>query len=104
MAKSSIRISAKMMNDQTLVKALMKHPMESGRRKDKATGALKPAHFIEELVCESAGKVVLRADLSGGISANPYISLKFKGKKGDLVKISWVDNKGNTASGETKIK
>jgi sulfur-oxidizing protein SoxZ len=104
MAKSSIRISAKNINDQTLVKVLMKHPMESGARKDKETGGLIPAHFIQELTCESGGKVVFTAHLSGGVSANPYVSFKFKGNKGDPVKITWVDTKGTTESGETKIK
>lgn len=102
--KSGIRISAKNINNETLVKVIMKHPMESGSRKDKATGNLIPAHFIQSFVCESAGKVRFSADLSGGISVNPYISFKFKGNKGDAVKISWVDNKGDTATGETKIK
>jgi len=82
----------------------MKHPMESGSRKDKATGGLIPAHFIQKITCESAGKVVFSGDMSGGVSANPYISFKFKGNKGDMVKVSWTDTKGTTESGETKIK
>lgn len=102
--KSGIRISAKMMGGETLVKVLMKHPMESGSRKDKKTGDFIPAHFIEQITCESAGKVCFSGDLSGGVSANPYISFKFKGKKGDMVKVSWTDNKGASASGEAKIK
>ncbi len=104
MAKSSIRISAKMIGGETLVKVLMKHPMESGSRKDKATGGLIPAHFIQTITCESAGKVCFSGDLSGGVSANPYVSFKFKGTKGDTVKVTWVDSKGATESGETKIK
>ncbi len=104
MAKSGIRISAKNINNETLVKVLMKHPMESGSRKNKATGELIPAHFIEPFVCESAGNVCFSATLSGGISANPYLSFKFKGNKGDAVKVSWSDNKGASAAGETKIK
>ncbi len=103
MAKS-IRISAKIINNETLVKVLMKHPMESGSRKDKATGGLIPAHFIKDFKCESGGKVVFSAHLSGGVSANPYVSFKFNGNKGDPVKITWVDSKGTTETGETKIK
>ncbi len=104
MAKSSIRISAKTINNQTLVKVLMKHPMESGARKDKATGGLIPAHFIQSITCESAGKVRFSGDLSGGVSANPYISFKFNGNRGDTVKVTWTDTKGISESGETKIK
>ncbi len=102
--KSSIRISAKNINNETLVKVLMRHPMETGARKDKKTGKTIPAHFIQEVTCESSGKTRFSALLSGGISANPYISFKFNGNKGDIVKISWVDNQGGTESGEAKIK
>jgi sulfur-oxidizing protein SoxZ len=102
--KSGIRISAKHINDQTLVKVIMHHPMENGARKDKQTGKTIPAHFIKEVTAESAGKTCFSALLSGGISANPYISFKFNGKKGESIKITWVDNKGETESGEAKIK
>ncbi len=104
MAKSSIRISAKTINNETLVKALMKHEMESGNRTNKATGKKIPAFFISQLTAESAGKVVFSADLSGGVSTNPYVSFKFNGNKGDMVKITWVDTKGATDSAEAKIK
>ncbi|MGD8999350.1 MAG: thiosulfate oxidation carrier complex protein SoxZ, partial [Granulosicoccaceae bacterium] len=35
----------------------------------------------------------------------PYLSFKFTGgAKGDSIKISWVDNKGESASQEAKIR
>lgn len=102
--KSGIRISAKNINNETLVKVLMRHPMETGAKKDKKTGEVIPSHFIQEVTAESGGKTCFSALLSGGISANPYISFKFKGNKGDAVKVTWVDNKGGSDSGEAKIK
>ncbi|MCP3867733.1 MAG: thiosulfate oxidation carrier complex protein SoxZ [Gammaproteobacteria bacterium] len=103
MAKKSIKIRAKVKEDIVTVKALMTHPMETGARKDKS-GELIPAHFIQEVVCESGGKTILTADWSGGVSKNPYLSFKFKGaSKGDMVKLSWADNKGKSDSVEAKI-
>jgi sulfur-oxidizing protein SoxZ len=102
--KSGIRISAKHINDEALVRVIMPHPMENGARKDKKTGEVIPAHFIKEVTAESAGKTCFSALLSGGISANPYISFKFNGNKGDTIKVTWVDSKGETESGEAKIK
>ena len=103
MAKKSIKIRAKMKGDEVTVKALMTHPMETGARKD-SKGELIPAHFIQEVVCESGGKTRMTANWSGGVSKNPYLSFKFKGaNKGDTVKLSWVDNKGATDSTEAKI-
>ena len=35
---------------------------------------------------------------------NPYLSFKFGGASvGDLVKLSWMDNKGESASAEAEI-
>ncbi len=101
----SIKIRAKIKGDKTTVKCLMTHPMETGLRKDKKTGELIPAHFINEVTAESGGKTVLSTNWSGGISKNPYLSFKFTGgAKGDEVKISWSDNKGGSDSGTAKIR
>ena len=103
MAKKSIKIRAKMKGDEITVKALMSHPMETGARKD-SKGALIPAHFIQEVTCESGGKTVMSAIWSGGVSKNPYVSFKFKGaNKGDPLKLTWVDNMGKSDSAEAKI-
>ena len=104
MAKKSIKIRAKLKGDTVTVKALMTHPMETGSRKDSKTGELIPAHFIKEVSCESGGKKLLVADWSGGVSKNPYLSFKFKGgSKGDELKLTWTDNKGNSDSASAKI-
>lgn len=104
MAKS-IKLRAKAKDGNATVKALISHPMETGLRKDKKSGQPIPAEFIQEVVCESGGKTVLNAQWGSAISKNPFISFKFSGaKSGDSIKISWVDNKGNKDSLESKIK
>ncbi|MES9844446.1 MAG: thiosulfate oxidation carrier complex protein SoxZ [Candidatus Sedimenticola sp. PURPLELP] len=104
MAKKSIKIRAKEKGGVVTVKSLMTHPMETGGRKDKKTGKKIPAHFIQEVTCEAGGKTVMSGLLSGGVSKNPYVSFKFSGaKKGDMMKLSWVDNQGNSDSTEAKI-
>ena len=101
---ASIKIRAKVDGDVTTVKALISHPMDTGLVKDKKTGNLIPAHFIQEVTCEHNGKNVLTALWGPAISKNPYLSFKFKGAKaGDTLKLSWVDNKGESDSTETKI-
>ena len=102
---SSIKIRAKNKNGITTVKALINHPMETGMRKNKKTGKLIPAHYIQELSFEHNGKTVLDAHWGTAISKNPYLSFRFKdGSKGDAVKLSWKDNLGNTDSAVGKIK
>jgi sulfur-oxidizing protein SoxZ len=100
---ASIKIRAKVSNDVTTVKALIQHPMETGQRKDKK-GKLIPAHFIQEVTCEHNGTNVLTALWGAAVSKNPYLSFKFKGgKAGDTLKLSWVDNKGQSDSIETQV-
>jgi len=104
MAKS-IKVRAKVKKGIATVKCLISHPMETGLRKNKKTGKKIPAQFIQEVNCEHGGKAVLNAQWSGAISKNPFMSFKFKGaKSGDKIKISWVDNKGDSDSKEAKIK
>ncbi|MDM8546430.1 thiosulfate oxidation carrier complex protein SoxZ [Candidatus Venteria ishoeyi] len=102
---SGMRVQAKVKNDVTQVKALITHPMETGNRKDKKSGKVIPANFIEEVLCEHNGKAVMTAQWSGGISKNPYMAFKFKGgAKDEMVKVSWRDNLGKSASLDVKIK
>jgi len=104
MAKKKIRIRAKLKGDVAEVKTLMSHPMETGLRKNKKTGEKIPAHFIQEVICEHKGNKVLVASWGVAVSKNPYLSFKFKGgAKGDKIKVSWTDNKGESASAEASI-
>ena len=105
MAKKKWKVRATESNGVVTVKALISHPMETGQRKDKKTGKKIPAHFIQEVNAEANGKNVLNALWGPAVSADPYLSFKFKGaKKGDTLKLSWVDNKGDSSSTEVAIK
>ena len=102
---ASIKMRANIDGDVTTIKSLISHPMETGTRKDKKTGQTIPAHFIQEVVCEHKGTKVMTANWGPAISKNPYLSFRFKGAAaGDTVKLSWVDNKGNSDSSEATIK
>lgn len=102
---NSIKIRAKVKGDVCEVKSLIKHKMETGLRKDSKTGKVIPAHFIQEVNCEHNGKSIMTANWGGAVSANPYLAFSFGGaKKGDTLKLSWVDNKGENDSAEVTIK
>ena len=103
MAKS-IKMRARQSGAETTVKALISHAMETGLRKDKKGNKI-PAHHITEVTCEHGGKVVMTALWGPAVSKNPYLSFKFSGAKaGDMVKLAWVDNKGESDSVEGAIK
>ena len=86
------------------VLVLVTHPMETGMRKDKASGKAIPAHFIEELNIELNGKLMVSASLGIGVSENPLLGFRSKAaKKGDKLKISWKDNKGEAGTAEAVV-
>lgn len=101
---AKMRLRAYMTGDKTTVKVLMKHPMHTGLLKDKKTGEIVPAHFIQEIKCEHNGSPVMNIDSGPAVSKNPYLSFRALGcKKGDTIKVSWVDNKGASETSETKV-
>jgi sulfur-oxidizing protein SoxZ len=100
---STIRVRAVSSGDTTVVQSLIQHPMDSGFVKDKQ-GKLIPAHHIEVLEFVHSGKTVFTALWGPAVSKNPYVKFAFKGaKKGDEIKVSWVDNKGQSDSLTAKI-
>lgn len=101
----TIKIRAKDKGDFVELKALMSHVMETGNRRDSQTGELVPAHYIQEVTVEANGELVMRANWGPAISKNPYLSVAFSGaSKGDAVEVSWVDNKGESASQDAVIQ
>ncbi|MDH3719255.1 MAG: thiosulfate oxidation carrier complex protein SoxZ, partial [Planctomycetota bacterium] len=49
MAKRLTKMKIKGAGDRVQVLVLANHPMETGTRKDKKTGELIPAHFIQKM-------------------------------------------------------
>jgi sulfur-oxidizing protein SoxZ len=87
------------------VLALVNHPMETGLRKDKASGKVIPAHYIRELVVELNGKPAATVQMGVAVSENPLLGFRFKdAKNGDKVKVSWKDNLGETGTAEAVVE
>jgi sulfur-oxidizing protein SoxZ len=98
-----MKIRASLVGDSTEVKVLMSHEMETGQRKD-GQGKLIPAWFIQKVSVTHNDKVVLAAQWGPAVSKNPFVSFRFSGgAKGDKVKITWVDNHGDTRTDEATI-
>ena len=85
------------------VKALVKHPMETGQRKDK-NGKKIPEHFIQQITAKANGEVIMEAQWSPAVSKNPYLAFQYDGKKGDTIEIAMIDNEGKTFDGKGKVK
>ncbi len=103
MAKSTIKLRTKDKGGKIQVKALIKHPMNTGLAKNKKTGEKIPADYITEVLVEANGKPVLTAKWSGSVSKNPFLSFTYAGAKGDAVKLSWKDRAGKSDSLEKTV-
>jgi thiosulfate oxidation carrier complex protein SoxZ len=85
------------------VRALMKHEMESGQRKDPA-GKPIPAWHIQEVTARLNGQPVLGAQWGTAVSRNPFLQFGLRGAKaGDRLAIGWADNRAATRSDEVVI-
>ena len=101
---NAIKVRSKLDGDVALVRLLISHPMETGLRKDPE-GQLVPAHFIELLTITYKGRTVLSAQWGPAVSRNPYLAFRFKGaQKGEKLKISWIDNMGESATDEATLE
>jgi len=97
------KIRTRMQDGAAEIVVLVTHPMEVGVRKDKETGKVIPAHFIQELNVELNGKLVVACQTGTAVSENPLLVFRFKPsviKNGDKVKISWKDNKGGSEAAD----
>jgi sulfur-oxidizing protein SoxZ len=98
------KIRTKTQDGVTDVLVLVSHPMETGLRVDPKTKEKVPPHFIQKMSFFLDGKEVASSDLGTAVAKDPLIGIKLKGAKpGAKLKVTWSDNKGESASEETTI-
>lgn len=102
---SPMRIRATEKDGEVDVRVLMKHDMETGQRKD-ASGALVPAWFIQKIDAKVGDKAVFSAEFGPAVSKDPFLHFKLKGsvKKGDVLSVTWADNKGESRTDKVDVK
>ena len=99
----AIKIRASVAGEETTVRLLVPHTMESGNRKDAAGKAIA-AHHITDLLVTHNGRTVLQVDMGPSVSKDPLLAFRFRGgKAGDRIRVSWSDNRGGSGAGEASI-
>ena len=98
---NTIKIRAKARKGVIDIRALMNHPMETGLRKNKS-GGLYPEHFIKHIEVSKNGQLVIGSEINATLSKDPYIRFSVDGKKGDIIEVRWLDNKGSEGYGKRK--
>lgn len=99
-----IRMRGKSKGGVAEVKALIKHPMESGVRMNKKTGKPYPAKYIDVVEVLVNDTKAVDAQWSGAVSANPYMAVKVSANAGDKVTVSLTDNTGAKGTESITLK
>jgi len=76
------------------IKTLISHPMESGQRKNEATGVPIPRQIINKFVCTYNGQEVFRADWYPAMAANPYLTFYVVATASGRLDFTWTDDAG----------
>lgn len=86
------------------VKVIASHPMESGQRKDEASGAKIPRKILNTFVCTLDGAEILRVDLHPAVSANPYFSFYATADRSGEMVFEWIDDDGTVTRASAAIE
>ena len=102
---STIRLKTKIRNNITTVRAIIRHPMETGFRISDETGKLVPEHYIKKVLVKHNNNIIFSCDWSRAVSKNPYLSFMFENSKvGDKIEIARFDTEGKNETLETLIQ
>ena len=75
------------------IRALITHVMETGNRTD-AEGLRVPRNIIHTVTAHFEGELVFKAELSSGISANPFLAFHMKVPGPGELRVAWHDDDG----------
>jgi sulfur-oxidizing protein SoxZ len=84
------------------IKVLIRHPMESGHRRDRV-GAPIPRNIIHTFVATYDGEEVFRMELFPGVAANPYLEFKAVATRTGPLTCRWEDDAGERGSRSVNI-
>jgi sulfur-oxidizing protein SoxZ len=72
------------------------HPMETGMRKNKDTGEIIPAQYIDEVKFLFNDTLITKMVIWESLSVNPLFSISFKVPGAGTLKVIAKDNKGQS--------
>jgi len=104
--KSMIKIKPKKfkVGDTVKVDFIVIHPMDTGLKKDKKTGEVKPEHYIDNITFSLDGKPFTTMKVWETVSTNPYFSVNLKVPGKGKITVDYTDNTGEKNSKSKKLK
>jgi len=104
--RAIVKIKPKKYKEGDIVKVsfMVQHPMETGMAKDKETGKVKPAHYIEDITFSFDGEPFTKMKVWESISADPFFSVQYKIVKAGKITVDYSDNLGEKSAKSKKVK
>jgi len=114
--KAMIKIKPKKkykVGDIITVSLMVQHPMDTGMAKDKETGKIRPAHYIDNVEFafldkgekdEKKAEVFTKIKVWESISADPFFSVQYKVEKPGKIVVHFTDNLGEEMTKTKKLK
>ena len=104
MAKPRVKVPKKAKKGEIIkVKTLIKHKMESGRRKNKKTGKPIPRKIINKFTATFNGKPVFAMNIEPSVSANPFIQFNMRAEESGECEFKWTDDDGKVYTKKAKL-
>lgn len=104
--KSMVKIKPNKYADGEVVKVslMVMHPMETGLRKDKTTGNLVPADYVNNVKFIYNGETITTMNVWESLSTNPVFTTYMKINGAGDLKVIFTDNSGSVNEKSEKIK
>lgn len=90
--------------DVITVDFIIIHPMDTGMQKDKKTGNIKPAKYLDNVTFLLDGKPFTTMKVWETVSTNPYFSVNLKVPGEGEITVEYTDNTGEKGSKSAKLK
>lgn len=75
------------------IKALIRHPMETGYRVDSVGNPI-PRHIVRRFTVTYDGETVFAMDLTQGVAANPFFAFSTVATATGELLFAWEDDRG----------
>jgi len=104
--KAMVKIKPKKykVGDTVKVDFIVIHPMDTGMAKDKESGKIIPAHYINDITFSFDGEPFTKMTIWESVSKNPYFSVNYTVTKKGKITVDYSDNMGEKNSKSKKLK
>jgi sulfur-oxidizing protein SoxZ len=103
---STIRIAAPTQASKGEVielKALIRHPMESGYRRDRY-GEQIPRNILKRFECRYNDVLVFAADFFPAVAADPFLTFYTTATESGTLEFRWVDQHGEVLAQHVRLE